>query len=1186
MRTPERSFSAKNVGINPRFILFPVLLWVCFYSRPALGAYCYAEGACSEYITSVVVADIAKTDTGCGGYVNYTWISTAMEKGKSYPITVINGEPYVDDWCGVWIDWNQDQDFTDAGETIVMDGDYQTFTGTITPPANAVLGNTRMRVRIVWTGGDTLEPCGYSDYGGEVEDYTIIVTLPPAGRIQGVKFHDLNGNGIRDAAEPGLQGWKIYLDLNNNGQFDSNEPNADTNSAGSYQFPNLPPSNYIVAEVNKSGWTQTYPGYAGGRLFAVDINSTTNVEMIFEINPDNGALINSFPAPSDLLAIGLQGLAVGPASLFFTDLSFGPQGQVMTDIWELEPDTGLVIDHDQIDYSGGYLSGGAAYLNGKIYITKGKTKQAPLEILVWDPVLDTVVNTITVNDANLGDGLTGDPDANVLFATKFPYKIVKIDPSNGAILATLEPSGVYPLSAGLAYLNGKILMGCRGYSNKPPKVFCIDPDSGLLLSSFELPAQFGYWYSALGGDGMPAEKHNVTVLANQTVTADFGNTQTNSGKIEGVEFYDADGDGIKIPDEQGLSGRTIFLDNNKNGKYDIGEPCTVTDSAGSYRFENLTPGRYQVGATKKCRWTPTSPLLVSKELIDVNSPRDLVFDQWRNLLYISTGTGTVARYDLTAGNLLSPYTVGNSLRGMDITPDGSALYVTEANFSSGHGTLHKVNLNDGTVTNIAYPLNSGEAGGWDIQIGPHGKGLLSSTYNGSGPVPLRELVPSTDTIAIRTDPPGGTSIDMSTRIFRTADRKRFMLAGTTSAGKIFTYDTATDTFSPSIGRSAYLGNIPFALNPDGSYIAYKLEDPVAGTNSLWIYKDDFSRVMAFEIGDGGVVFDQTRDLLYAAWEEYGDDIIAIDTKTWKEKHRAAIGEDISAFATFTRGEMAVSPDGRHLAMTTGTGVRLFRNYFNIQAVPGRTIENINFGSSMDLLGDLDSDRVVDFKDVKVLSDNWLKPGLSWDISPCDGVVNFLDWSAFADGWQDTTDIAVLAAFAQEWLRYDITCADMGGGPGGDGKINLLDFASLASNWLLDASGVVYDESFETGNFSQFPWSTSGTGLWTVAADPLAFDGAFSAKSASLSSSSILEVTLTTQAGQMSFLYRISAQYANIYFLIDGTMVYSQNGNGLKDWAQITNPVSAGIHTFRWEYSSTSTGNAFLDAVRFPPIVNP
>ena len=50
----------------------------------------------------------------------------------------------------------------------------------------------------------------------------------------GVKYHDLNGDGDRDAGEPGLGGFRIWADYDNDGVIDANEPFDDTDANGNY----------------------------------------------------------------------------------------------------------------------------------------------------------------------------------------------------------------------------------------------------------------------------------------------------------------------------------------------------------------------------------------------------------------------------------------------------------------------------------------------------------------------------------------------------------------------------------------------------------------------------------------------------------------------------------------------------------------------------------------------------------------------------------------------------------------------------------------------------------------------------------------------------------------------------------------------------------------------------------------
>ena len=77
---------------------------------------------------------------------------------------------------------------------------------------------------------------------------TITVAAATTGDIRGTKFHDLDANGIHDNGEPGLEDWKIYIDANNNGQYDIGEPNTITDSNGDYEFLELTPDTYTIAE--------------------------------------------------------------------------------------------------------------------------------------------------------------------------------------------------------------------------------------------------------------------------------------------------------------------------------------------------------------------------------------------------------------------------------------------------------------------------------------------------------------------------------------------------------------------------------------------------------------------------------------------------------------------------------------------------------------------------------------------------------------------------------------------------------------------------------------------------------------------------------------------------------------------------------------------------------------------------
>jgi hypothetical protein len=148
--------------------------WASVTCVPAEAEYCSASGGCDEHISNVTVGTI-NNSSGCSNYGDYTALSTVMTIGTAYPISVSNGVLlYPEDQCGIWVDWNQDMDFFDADEMIVVSGTpgIGPYTASITPPAGALEGPTRMRARITYTGA--VSPCGGTSYG-EVEDYTIVV---------------------------------------------------------------------------------------------------------------------------------------------------------------------------------------------------------------------------------------------------------------------------------------------------------------------------------------------------------------------------------------------------------------------------------------------------------------------------------------------------------------------------------------------------------------------------------------------------------------------------------------------------------------------------------------------------------------------------------------------------------------------------------------------------------------------------------------------------------------------------------------------------------------------------------------------------------------------------------------------------------------------------------------------------
>ncbi|MEA5536850.1 S8 family serine peptidase [Crocosphaera sp. XPORK-15E] len=76
--------------------------------------------------------------------------------------------------------------------------------------------------------------------------------------IKGNIWNDIDGNAVNNN-EQNLSNWTVYLDSNNNNQLDSGETSTQTDTNGDYNFTNLRPGTYNVAQIVQEGWKQTYP---------------------------------------------------------------------------------------------------------------------------------------------------------------------------------------------------------------------------------------------------------------------------------------------------------------------------------------------------------------------------------------------------------------------------------------------------------------------------------------------------------------------------------------------------------------------------------------------------------------------------------------------------------------------------------------------------------------------------------------------------------------------------------------------------------------------------------------------------------------------------------------------------------------------------------------------------------------
>ena len=126
--------------------------------------------------------------SGCEGYADFTSLSTDLVQGEEYELTVTTG--YGDQYIKLWVDFNDDLDFTEdevvINNYIIAPGDaggIYTETISFTIPEDALLGQHILRAKANWAGDVPVDSCVETTYG-ETEDYSVVIVESSLGLIE------------------------------------------------------------------------------------------------------------------------------------------------------------------------------------------------------------------------------------------------------------------------------------------------------------------------------------------------------------------------------------------------------------------------------------------------------------------------------------------------------------------------------------------------------------------------------------------------------------------------------------------------------------------------------------------------------------------------------------------------------------------------------------------------------------------------------------------------------------------------------------------------------------------------------------------------------------------------------------------------------------------------------------------
>ena len=361
-------------------------------------------------------------------------------------------------------------------------------------------------------------------------------------------WNDTNGNGLRDATEPGISGATVKL-LDATG---TTVATTTTDANGYYRFDNLPAGSYAIEVATPAGLTPTLVPASGA-------TPDNNID-----NDNNGANPVAGGVRSGTVTLG----PVATEPVGETDLA--PSGQ------------------------------GAADNNANMTVDVGFTPILSTNYSIGNRVwLDTNANGIRDGAepgiAGLTVRLLSGDGATVIATTSTDgggyYRFDNV-PAGNYQVEVVMPAGYTPtiVPATGANPNNDVDSDNNGVAtvNGALRANAVTVGPGISEPTGE---------TDLSGSGQGGAD------ANGNMTVDFGLRTTLTASLGDFVWSDTNKDGIQDAGEPGLAGVKVYL--FQNG---VVIASTVTDANGKYAFTNLTPGvEYVVGADKLPGYTFSPP---------------------------------------------------------------------------------------------------------------------------------------------------------------------------------------------------------------------------------------------------------------------------------------------------------------------------------------------------------------------------------------------------------------------------------------------------------------------------------------------------------------------------------------------------------------------------------------------------
>ncbi|MFK7771311.1 MAG: GEVED domain-containing protein [Saprospiraceae bacterium] len=255
------------------------------------------------------------TDCNATSHQIFTNLSAAVTAESTYSFTACRNLGNTR-FLEIWVDWNIDGDFDDAGEQMLNStiSPSPCYTGSITVPATAISGTTIMRI-ILANGGAPTAPCGSYSFG-EAEDYSLVVD--GVGGLP-VELTSFRGNLKNEAVE---LSWRTESEVDND--FFTLERSKDGVNFES------------IAKVNGAGTSDRahdythfdytpFDGVNYYRLMQTDFNGEFTYSDIIQVSVISKSIVsvNVFPNPvgNDEFSLIYNAVTKGKVQYRITDLA-------------------------------------------------------------------------------------------------------------------------------------------------------------------------------------------------------------------------------------------------------------------------------------------------------------------------------------------------------------------------------------------------------------------------------------------------------------------------------------------------------------------------------------------------------------------------------------------------------------------------------------------------------------------------------------------------------------------------------------------------------------------------------------------------------------------------------------------------------------------------------------------------